>query len=223
MNIIPFDFQDSTIQVILVDNEPWFLGKEIARVLGYVDENQAVRQHCDKDDTLSDIELTLKLKKLGQSNDDVVYRAIYINEPGVYSLVFGSTLKSAKKFKKWLTTEVIPSIRKTGSYSVNQQQLSPLEILVAQSQALLEAERDRQEIKARLDKLEAHQDSHDGYFTIRGYAFIKGLKIDLRDAQRLGKLAGHKCREEGLEISKVKDTRFGYVNAYPECILDVIF
>lgn len=97
------------IRAIVVDNEPWFVGKDIAVALGYKKPTGAVTTNVDEDDTLR----KGVIDSMGRVQETIV-----INMSGVYSLIFGSKLESAKRFKKWVTSEVLPSIRKTGSYNM---------------------------------------------------------------------------------------------------------
>ena len=94
------------IRTVTIDNEPWFVGKDVATALGYKNTADAIGKHIDTDD-----KLTSQIAIAGQRRDVVV-----INESGVYALIFGSKLESAKRFKHWVTAEVLPSIRKTGFY-----------------------------------------------------------------------------------------------------------
>ena len=100
------------IRTEVVDGEPWFVGKDVAEALGYRNPQKALRDHVDDDD-----KLTERIVLSGQGRE-----AILISESGVYALIFGSKLESAKRFKHWVTSEVLPSIRKTGNY----QQVPPL-------------------------------------------------------------------------------------------------
>lgn len=95
------------IRTVVIDDEPWFVGKDIADSLGYTASRNAVAKFVEDED-----KLTHQFGDSGQMRNMVV-----INESGLYSLIFGSKLESAKKFKKWVTSEVLPSIRKTGSYN----------------------------------------------------------------------------------------------------------
>lgn len=94
------------IRTIEIHNEPWLVGKDVATVLGYNDTDQALRNHVDEDD-----KLTRKINGSGQTRSMTI-----INESGLYSLVLSSKLSTAKKFRRWVTSEVLPSIRKEGSY-----------------------------------------------------------------------------------------------------------
>ncbi len=95
------------VRSIMIDGEPWFVGKDVAAALGYEKERNAIQKHVDSDDAL----------KRGVLTNGGIQEMTVINESGLYSLIFGSKLESAKKFKHWVTSEVLPSIRKTGTYS----------------------------------------------------------------------------------------------------------
>lgn len=104
------------IRTIEKDGEPWFVGKDVATALGYSDSFGSLKKHVDEED-----KLVCQIDSAGQKRDITI-----INESGLYSLVLSSKLPTAKKFKRWVTSEVIPSIRKTGSYSaLDMTQLSP--------------------------------------------------------------------------------------------------
>lgn len=98
--------QFGQVRVILKNNEPWFIGKDIAEVLGYKDSSDALKRHVEDED-----------KGVGETpTPGGKQNMIVINESGLYSLVLSSKLPEAKKFKKWVTNEVLPSIRKHGAY-----------------------------------------------------------------------------------------------------------
>lgn len=118
-----FKYRGADVNTVSIGTEAWFLAKDVADILGYTNLSQAVRQHIDDIDLLDDIGLKKKIREFmktdgnfSQSSFDIPSRGVYTNESGVYSLVFGSTLPDAKIFKRWLTHEVLPQIRKTGKY-----------------------------------------------------------------------------------------------------------
>ena len=94
---------------IQIDGEPWFVGKDVAAALGYENTRDALAKHVDEED-----KNTVAIRDGIQGNPNMVI----INESGLYSLIFGSKLEGAKRFKRWVTNEVLPSIRKTGSYTL---------------------------------------------------------------------------------------------------------
>ena len=95
------------VRTIVKDGEPYFVGKDVADILGYADTDQAIRKHVDEED-----KLTRRFNGSGQNREMTI-----INESGLYSLILSSKLPAAKKFKRWVTSEVLPSIRKKGSYT----------------------------------------------------------------------------------------------------------
>lgn len=94
------------VRTLVIDGQPWFVGKDVAAALGYEKERNAIQKHVDADDAL----------KWGVPTNGGMQEMTVINESGLYSLIFGSKLESAKKFKHWVTSEVLPQIRKTGAY-----------------------------------------------------------------------------------------------------------
>lgn len=97
------------LRTLTIDGEPWFVGKDIAECLGYSRSTKAVSDHVDEED-IDGIPIQ---DSIGRMQNTPI-----INESGVYSLILSSKLESAKKFKKWVTSEVLPSLRKTGTYTV---------------------------------------------------------------------------------------------------------
>lgn len=106
------------LKIIVIDHEPYFIGSPIASFLGYTNPRKAIRDHVDEDDRM-----IMKVPDTQGRNETFRpytpnTKILIINESGLYSLIFGSKMDFAKKFKKWVTSEVLPSIRKTGSYSI---------------------------------------------------------------------------------------------------------
>lgn len=107
------------IRTVTVDGEPWFVAKDIAEILQYTNTQKAIRDHVDDDD-----KLTERIVLSGQTRE-----AICINESGLYSLILSSKMPEAKRFKRWVTSEVLPQIRRTGAY---QKPMSPQEMMRVQ-------------------------------------------------------------------------------------------
>ena len=101
-----FKYEEQELRTQIINNEIWFVGKDVAKILGYSNPRDAINKHIDYED-----KGVAKCDTLGGSQDLTV-----INESGLYSLVLSSKLESAKKFKKWVTSEVLPTIRKHGAY-----------------------------------------------------------------------------------------------------------
>lgn len=132
------------VRSLVINDEPWFVGKDVAKALGYENPSKAIRDHVEEED-----------KKVGVQNvtpyiSDNLGRKQYptfINESGVYSLIFGSKLPSAKKFKHWVTSEVLPTLRKTGKYEIPKDPMSALKLIFeAQTQTNEKVEKHDQRI-----------------------------------------------------------------------------
>lgn len=110
------------LRTVEIDGEPWFVGKDVAEALGYSNTSKAIITHVADEDKI--------IKMLPNSqNGKTVGKTYIINESGLYSLILSSKLPSAKEFKHWVTSEVLPSIRKNGAYIRNQENMTPAEIV----------------------------------------------------------------------------------------------
>lgn len=105
-----FNFENNEIRALNIDGKPYFVGKDVADILGYADQNKALAMHVDDEDKLND----KTASSLGQRGGWL------INESGLYSLILSSKMPNAKKFKRWVTSEVLPAIRKHGAYMTEQ-------------------------------------------------------------------------------------------------------
>lgn len=155
-----FTFEGNMVRTLVIDDEPLFLAQDIAKALGYAAPRNAVKNFIDKEDlkSLSRKECTDSVQSLLWSKNDFTPKNV-TNESGMYSLIFGSDLKSAKRFKHWVTSEVLPSIRKTGSYSQPVENLSPeiqfINALTKQiTQQEIETKRLRKEQEKQSNKLD---------------------------------------------------------------------
>lgn len=116
------------VRTVVIDGEPWFVGNDVSRILGYEKYRDAVPRHVDEDDRQG-----IQIEDTGQRRTVTA-----INESGLYALIFGSQLPTAKKFKHWVTSEVLPSIRKNGGYISGQETMTDEELL---EKALLVAQK----------------------------------------------------------------------------------
>lgn len=105
------------IRTVTIDGEPWFVGRDVATILGYAKPLNALAMHVDEDDSLKQG----VIDGMGRTQE-----TIFINESGLYSLILSSKMATAKRFKRWVTSEVLPQIRKTGSYH---KRLTPEEMM----------------------------------------------------------------------------------------------
>lgn len=132
--------QFGEVRVVEHDGEPWFVGKDVAEILGYTNASKALADHVDPEDKLNNESLS----SLGQRGGWL------INESGVYSLILSSKLPAAKTFKRWVTTEVLPSIRKHGGYIAGQETMSDDELM---AKALLMAHSKIEEKEKQIEQM----------------------------------------------------------------------
>ena len=142
------------MRTVTIDDETWFVGKDVANALGYERATKAIQDHVDDDD---------KDEVPIQDSIGRMQKTPVINESGLYALIFGSKLESAKRFKRWVTSEVLPAIRKTGSY---QKPLTPQEML-----------------RIQLGMIDNHED--------RITDFEQNMTIDYGQQQVLGETVNH--------------------------------
>ena len=128
------------VRTMMIDNEPWFVGKDVAEALGYTNARDVISKKVD------DVDKSIAEIKTNSGKQSM----IIINESGLYALIFGSKLDSAKKFKRWVTNEVLPSIRKTGGY---QMPITTDEKIMLLAQGHTELKQEIDEVKSDLATL----------------------------------------------------------------------
>lgn len=132
------------IRTLVINEEPWFVGKDIAIALGYSNSKKALSDHVDVEDKQQGDGVTIR-DPIGREQHPTV-----INESGLYSLILSSKLPTAKQFKRWVTSEVLPNIRKTGGYIAGQENLSDSELM---AKALLVAQRTIEERNKQIETM----------------------------------------------------------------------
>lgn len=145
-NLQTWSYENSEIRTVEKDGEPWFVGKDVAAVLGYSNTRDALAKHVDDED-----KNTVVIRDGIQGNPNT----IVINESGLYSLVLSSKLPNAKKFKRWVTSEVLPSIRKHGAYMTDQtleQALTSPDFLIQLATQLKEEKEQRKQLEAKVEQ-----------------------------------------------------------------------
>lgn len=160
------------VRTLVINNEPWFVGKDVTKILGYTNPSKALLDHVDDEDKLNNESLS----SLGQRGGWL------INESGLYSLILSSKLPTAKKFKHWVTSDVLPSIRKTGAY---QKPLSRDQLI---AQALIEAQAVIEEKDNRIKEMRPKEIFSDAVATSKTSILIG----------ELAKL----LKQNGIEISQ---------------------
>ncbi|UVJ08999.1 BRO family protein [Staphylococcus aureus] len=123
-----FNFEELPVRTLEVDGESYFIGKDVADILGYANGRDALSKHVDAED-----KLTSQIATAGQNRNVTI-----INESGLYSLIFSSKLENAKRFKRWVTSEVLPTLRKTGAYQTKPLTTSEQIQLIAQGNTELD-------------------------------------------------------------------------------------
>jgi prophage antirepressor-like protein len=211
-NIIPFEYESHNVRVVTDnDGEPWWIASDVCGVLSLSNPSEAIRGLDD------DEKSTLRISEGGPERN-------IISEPGLYSLIIRSNKPEAKKFKRWITHEVLPSIRKTGQYDVGN--ASELDLIIKSAQAMKKIETRQIEHDQRLQTLEAktHQNSGEtGYWTISAWCRLNNLTLSLEEAKRKGRQASRLSKNWNVSVSHVPDERFGTVNSYREDVLEEVF
>lgn len=188
-----FNFENHEVRSLLLNNEPWFVGKDVADVLGYSNSRKALNDHVDAEDkeVLTSRNVTLK---------NIPNRGItVVNESGLYSLILSSKLPSAKKFKRWVTSEVLPALRKTGQYQVKElsgQELMAKALIEAQS-VLAAKDKQIEEMKPKVVFADAVATSHTSILVGELAKILKQNGIDMGQKRLFAWL-----REKGYLIKR---------------------
>jgi prophage antirepressor-like protein len=146
-----FNFEGNQVRTVQIDGKPYFVGKDIASILGYLKPADAVRKHVDSEDK--------GVSKMETPGGMQSYQVI--NESGLYSLILSSKLPSAKKFKHWVTNEVLPEIRQTGSYNGRTKEPSNVMELLQDPDNLLQLVTNYKDAKDENKKLKPKADYFD--------------------------------------------------------------
>ena len=215
--ITPFHFGDQQVRVISDDRgEPWFVGADVCEALALRNSRDAMAR-LDEDEKGVAITDTL-----GGPQE-----MLTINESGLYSLILTSRKPSAKKFKKWVTSEVLPSIRRTGAYTAPAMPVvrnAAMQLVIAQAMELDRLEQEQQRLASRVEAVESRVSTQDSmFYTVLGYARKCGAFVDNARASVLGRGATRLSRERDYPMGQASDPRFGVVNTYHTDILQEVF
>lgn len=137
------------VRTVRIDDEPWFVGRDVAKILGYANPNDALAKHVDEEDRG-----LAKCDTLGGIQEMMI-----VNESGLYSLILSSKLEGAKKFKRWVTSEVIPQIRKTGSYHAPKTYAEALRRLADEAEKMEALQKQNQLMQPKAEFFDAVTDS----------------------------------------------------------------
>ncbi|GJF54325.1 BRO family protein [Staphylococcus argenteus] len=174
-----FNFEELPVRTLEVDGEPYFIGKDVADILGYTNSRKALSDHVDEED-----KLTSRIVTAGQNRNVTI-----INESGLYSLIFSSKLENAKRFKRWVTSEVLPTLRKTGAYQVPS---DPMQALRLMFEATEETKQEIKNVKDDVIDLKENQKLDAG-----DYNFLtRTINQRVAHIQRLHAITNQKQRSE---------------------------
>lgn len=193
--VLNFDFEGHEVKMVVIDGEPWFVGNDIANALGYKDSSSTISKKVDNEDKGVAILATPRGTQ----------KMTTINESGMYTLIMASKLKTenVKRFKRWVTRDVLPSIRKTGGYIMGQEKMTEEELmsraLIVANNKLLEVEQKNEElVQENIEKstfVELMSGSKDRYLTteIANYYGMSAMKFnrllnELKIQKKVGKL-----------------------------------
>ena len=196
-----------SIRTVTIKNEPWFVGKDVANVLGYERDTKAVTDHVDEDDRKNINGKTQSYLglELGQRGGWL------INESGLYSLILSSKLPNAKKFKHWVTSEVLPSIRKIGSYG---KPMSQLEIAQYSINLLIEQERKMKALEAQQGEQVKRLDIIDSRLEV-----LNGVHIEGTGRDRLNAMVRAYVVKKGISYAEGwKNFKKAYNHAFRTCL-----
>ncbi|EMW6307043.1 TPA: phage antirepressor [Enterococcus faecium] len=164
-NLQIFAFEEKEeIRTLLINEEPYFVGKDVAEVLGYQNGSRDVNRHVDEED-----KLTHQISASGQNRNMTI-----INESGLYSLILKSKLPSAKKFKRWVTSEVLPQIRKHGMYATDELLNNP-DLLIEVATKLKEERTLRLIAEQRVNELQPKADYYDRILNNKGLVTVSTI------------------------------------------------
>ncbi|MFZ8419918.1 BRO family protein [Staphylococcus aureus] len=174
-----FNFEELPVRTLEVDGEPYFIGKDVADIVGYANGRDALSKHVDAED-----KLTSQIATAGQNRNVTI-----INESGLYSLIFSSKLENAKRFKRWVTSEVLPTLRKTGAYQVPS---DPMQALRLMFEATEETKQEIKNVKDDVIDLKENQKLDAG-----DYNFLtRTINQRVAHIQRLHAITNQKQRSE---------------------------
>lgn len=184
------------VRTVVINNEPWFIGKDVADALGYSNTRDAIAKHVDNDDKNT---VVIRDGK-GNPNQTV------INESGVYALIFGSKLPTAKKFKHWVTSEVLPDIRKHGLYAKQ----SVIDMMLNDPDSCIKLLTEYKKEKQEKERLQAELDYSKEWYSIKRVAKLNDISWKSISWRKLKQASA----DIGIGVKKIFDANYGEVNTY---------
>lgn len=189
-----FKFENKDVRTLQIDGEPWFVGKDIAQILDYTNPSKAIRDHIADEDKLMGVQNVTPyiVDRQGRKQYPTL-----INESGLYSLILSSKLPSAKEFKHWITSEVLPQIRKTGKYAPKP--LSREELL---AKAVLEADTMIKEQKELIEQKTKELEETNNKLEEQKPKVIFAESVVASDSAILVRELAHLIKQNGFAIGE---------------------
>lgn len=186
-----------SVRTVVIDEEPWFIGADVATALGYTNPRKALGDHVDGEDKNT---VTIRDGIKGNPNKTV------INESGMYSLIISSKLPTAKKFKHWVTSEVLPDIRKHGLYAKQ----SVIDMMLNDPDSCIELLTEYKKEKQEKERLQAELDYSKEWYSIKRVAKLNDISWKSISWRKLKQASA----DIGIGVKKIFDANYGEVNTY---------
>lgn len=207
-DITPFIFKDQSVRAIAIDGEAWFVAKDVVEAVEAKWHHTAIA-HVPDQWKGSD-----RITTPGGTQEMAV-----LSEQGVYFYLSRSDKPAALPVQMWIAGEVLPSIRKTGAYSVKQTPTQRIDAI----QAMLDEIRETEARVTKLENVVENLGAHEDYRTIKAHAAIIGRRLTTKESADLGRLATSIARQRKMKIGTQVDATYGHVNAYHRDLLDELF
>ena len=209
-----YTFQNRTVRVAGSPENPLFVAADVCAVLGIANNRDAIEK--------------LDADEKGVASTDTPggkQEMAVVTESGLYTLILrcrdavtpGTT---AHAFRKWVTAEMLPTIRKTGFYAAPG--MSALDQMEMFLRVAREQEQQIAEVRALAIQANSYNSSNTGFFTVRAFANVHGFRLSLAEAKGIGKKAASVCRRDGITMGRARDELFGTVNSYPIEVLEEV-
>jgi prophage antirepressor-like protein len=204
--VVPFQFELQEVRVVMIGDAPWFVAKDVVEAVGALWNGSATIKHIPEE-------------WRGVTSD--VTPLLTLSEQGVYFYLIRSDKPKALPIQRWLANDVMPSIRKTGSYSIQKPEKLPtnFDAIRALVDAAEAHETRLKKVEGAIENLGAHED----FKSIKAYAAIVGRKITTKESGDLGRAATAVSKQDGYKIGKQPDESFGFVNTYHRDVLARVF
>jgi prophage antirepressor-like protein len=206
-----FHFESRDIRVVEGASAPWWIAADVCNVLGLDNPSMAVGRLDDDERGISSIDTPSGPQQM-----------LIINESGLYSLIMTSRKPDARRFRKWITSEVLPALRRTGRYAIRPAEdplLTQARLHLETVRRQVELERVQREQQGQLEELRTQVGLTSTHMTLRGWCAKHKIKLSQSESSRVGKVLAKLSRDKGLDVQKVADLKYGEVNAYPVEVL----